>query len=82
MSAPRPYETNSFHSSSSVHTLYEKQFLYIFKSVLLISSIRYVKVCLAGCTFEGCRTINFKVQSYLKVILSSMLFLLVLLVQK
>ena len=54
MSAPRPYETNPFHSSSSVHTLYEKQFLYIFESVLLISSIRYVKVCLAGCTFEGC----------------------------
>ena len=38
MSVPRPYETNPSHLTSSVIN----QFLYMFKSVLVISSIWYL----------------------------------------
>ena len=46
MSAPRPYETDSFHPLGSI--CYIKSFLYICQSVPATSSKWYVKVCLAG----------------------------------
>ena len=42
MSAPRPYETDPFHSPSSVHILCWFQLPYISKSVLVMSYMWYV----------------------------------------
>ena len=69
MSAPRPYETDPFHSQSSVRILYDGQFLYIFKTVPHISSLWYLHGVLKYCTFViyACalfRTPYFKVQRH------------------
>ena len=42
MSAPRPYETDPFHPPCSAHIPYYNQFLYIFKTVPVISSMWYL----------------------------------------
>ena len=46
MSAPRPYVTDPFHQPSSVRILGYGQFLYIYKTVLLISPMWYIQVSL------------------------------------
>ena len=51
MSAPRPYVTDPFHQPSSVRILGYGQFLYIYKTVLLISPMWYIQVSL-GFTFR------------------------------
>ena len=51
MSAPRPYETDPFHPPSSVPTLSYDQFLYIYKTVPVISSVWYLHCVLEHCTF-------------------------------
>ena len=51
MSAPRPYETDPFHSPSSVHTLRYEQFLHIYKPVPVISSMWYLHCVLEHSTF-------------------------------
>ena len=50
MSAPRPYETDPFHPPSSVPTLSYDQFLYIYKTVPVISSVWYLHCVLEHCT--------------------------------
>ena len=42
MSAPRPYETDPFHPLGSIYNM--KQFLYIYNSVPVISSMWYVQM--------------------------------------
>ena len=44
MSAPRPYETDPFHPLGSISNMI--QFLYIYNSVPVISSMWYVQLCL------------------------------------
>ena len=46
MSAPRPYGTDPFHPLGSISTM--KQFLYIYNSVPVISSMWYVKMFVYG----------------------------------
>ena len=51
MSALRPYETDPFHPHSSVHIQYEKQFLYICKSIPVVCPMWYSHCVFVRCAF-------------------------------
>ena len=50
MSAPRPYETDPFHPLGSILNI--KHFLYIGKSVPVISSMWYVQLRMCVCVYD------------------------------
>ena len=68
MSAPRPYETDPFHPLGSIWNI--KQFLYICKSLPVISSMWYAQLCIhdnCACAFAG--TVKLRFRAFFKVII-------------
>ena len=59
MSVPRPYLIDPFHPPSSVRNLDYSQFLYIFKTVPVLSSIWYIQVWL-----EAMYTLDVRMRPY------------------
>ena len=65
MSAPRPYETDPFHPLGSISNM--KQFLYIYNSVPVISSMWYVQTFLLDyCACALTENSNYDPKSFLK----------------
>ena len=65
MSAPRPYGTDPFHPLRSIY--YLKQFLYIYNSVPVISSMWYVQMFVYdNCACALTENFNYDPESFLK----------------
>ena len=65
MSAPRPYETDPFHPLGSVSNM--KQFLYIYNSVPVISSMWYIQMFVHdNCACALTENSNYDPESFLK----------------
>ena len=62
MSAPRPCVTNPFHLLSSVNSHY--QLLHIQNSVVIISHIWYIQVCLDTVYIQQLRMHSYRSKSY------------------
>ena len=69
MSAPRPYWTNPFHPLGSISNM--KQFLYIYNSVPVISSMWYVQMfAYENCACAITENSNYDPESFLKLFFS------------
>ena len=65
MSAPRPYGTDPFHPLGSVSNI--EQFLYIYNSLPVISSMWYVQMFVYGnCACALAENSNYDPESFLK----------------
>ena len=69
MSAPRPYGTDPFHPLGSTSSM--KQFLYIYNSVPVISSMWYVQMLVYdNCACALTKNSNYDTESFLKSFLT------------